>query len=552
VQPLPRLWKTEPDSAEHDALPPGKDSSGKKSPKGKEDAVSTSSIQSKSKGKSKSGKEKVAPAGSKSAANKVLKEDTPALDTYESRRRARFLVGGLTVACVLLFCWIIYTGFFYDPSPIVMGAEDPMTAMGAPEPRPPLDREAQFMFDRARNMAKNNHEDQAITMLKTLIKVYKDTPTALAAKSALDRHSKKLPLFSDGPIVVAEAEEAKAAPVPAAPPTVVAIKPNPSDGGGGEASLVLPANPPEAVVVPPSPPSRTTTGGTASLARTLPTGFQANLQAGLHQSGWPRVIVGDRDGAPMVLVPGGTFTMGTDDGQPSERPAHSARLSTYYIDEHEVTNRQFRLFLGETGYKGQPTGKWLSEEKAREPETLPVTYVSFPDANAFAAWAGKEIPTEAQWEMAARSVDGRHFPWGNEPLAKSRTRNLRQINPVMSFPEDVSPYRAFDLAGNVQEWTRDWYDSKYYHQFAKSIAENPAGPNTRPRDQQVVIRGGAKNWSVTAREGTRRDSRLPYLGFRCVLVVEGPAAAATTANPSAPGRPGVAPKTAPDPAAAPF
>src|SRR5262249_822638 len=155
-------------------------------------------------------------------------------------------------------------------------------------------------------------------------------------------------------------------------------------------------------------------------------------------------------------------------------------------------------------------------EKAREPETLPVTYVSFPDANAFAAWAGKEIPTEAQWEMAARSGDGRRYPWGNEPLGKSRARDLHQVNPVMSFPEAVSPYHVFDMAGNVQEWTRDWYDSKYYQHLAKGIAENPAGPNTRPGSQQVAVRGGAKNWSVTARETARRDSRLPNMGFRCV------------------------------------
>lgn len=283
--PLPRLWKTEPESDEYDALP-----SGKKSSQASEDAVSRSSTPSKSKGKSKSVKEKEAPVGEKSAANKVLKEDTPTLDTYETRRRARMLVGALTVVCVLLFCWIIYTGFFYDPSP-VMAAEDPITATTAPEPVLSPDGVAQFMFDRARNMAEHGHEDQAIAMLKSLIKVYKDTPTALAAKAALDRFSKNLPLFSQGPIVVAQAEEVKPPPAPKAPPTVVALKPNPPDGGAGEAALVLPSNPAEAVVVPPASPARTTTGAAAGSARTLPAGFQANLQAGIHQSGWPRVIV---------------------------------------------------------------------------------------------------------------------------------------------------------------------------------------------------------------------------------------------------------------------
>jgi formylglycine-generating enzyme len=556
VQPLPRLWKTEPESAEYGVLPPSKDSSAKKSPVENDDAPAEPPKSPRATTKSKSKKEKVTAPGDEPVEKKVLKEDTPALDTYESRRKARMLVGGLTVACVMLFGWIIYTGFFYDPSPIVMGAEDPLSAEPVPEPRPTPDREAQFMFERAREIYKSKKTDQAIAMLNTLInvKAYKDTPTAMAAKAALDRFAKNLPLFADGPIVLAAPDEPKPAPVPEAPPTVVAVKPNPPEGAGGQASLVLPANPSEALVLPPNSALPTPTGGTTKQGKPLPNGFKANMQAGVHQSGWPFVIVGDRDGAPMVLVPGSTFTMGNDDGLPPERPAHSVRLSTYYIDEHEVTNRQFRVFLAETGHKGQPAGKWLSEEKAREPENLPVTYVNFPDANAFASWAGKEIPTEAQWEMAARSADSRRFPWGNEPLPKSKARDLRQINAVMSFPDDVSPYRVFDMAGNVQEWTRDWFDSKYYHQFAKTAAENPAGPNTRPTTQQVALRGGAKNWSVTAREGTRRDSRLSYLGFRCVLVVDGLAAGASAANPSAPAQPapGTPPKTAPDPAAAPF
>ena len=145
------------------------------------------------------------------------------------------------------------------------------------------------------------------------------------------------------------------------------------------------------------------------------------------------MIVGDRDGAPMVLVPSGSFTMGNDDGQPSEAPAHWVRLSTYYVDQHEVTNRQFRLFLNETHYHGQPPGKWLTDEKARaEPELLPVIMVNAHDANEFADWAAKQLPTEAQWEMAARSSDNRNYPWGNEPIKGSASPRLARLK-----PEDV-------------------------------------------------------------------------------------------------------------------
>ena len=257
--------------------------------------------------------------------------------------------------------------------------------------------------------------------------------------------------------------------------------------------------------------ARAGTGTTvaAITPRPLPQGFRANLDAGIHESGWPLVVVGDRDGAPMILVPAGTFLMGSNDGQPSEAPAHQVRLSTYYIDQHEVTNRQFRIFLRESHYHGQPAGKWLTDEKSlAEPEGSPVIHVNFRDADSFATWAGKQLPTEAQWEMAARSTDGRRYPWGDEAVKWSRARVFRQIDPVMTFPEDKSPYGIFDMAGNVQEWTSDVFDSKYYHVLGKTIADESrrAGsefphPNTatrRSRGRQELVR-----------DLSRRSSRRP-------------------------------------------
>jgi len=119
----------------------------------------------------------------------------------------------------------------------------------------------------------------------------------------------------------------------------------------------------------------------------------------------------------------------------------------------------------------------------------------------------------------------------------------------MSFPEDKSPYGVFDMAGNVQEWTTDWFDSRYYQLIAKQTVDNPGGPNMKPRSQQVVVRGADKNGSLTYREGVPLDRRLPYLGFRCVLVVEGASAAAPTAAPSAPGASPTAPR---NPSTVPF
>ena len=144
-------------------------------------------------------------------------------------------------------------------------------------------------------------------MLNKVVKVYKGTAAARDALAALDRASKKLPLFSDGPLIVAEPEEKKAPAAPP-PPAVVDATPSQPQPAKGEVALVLPANPAEVVV---GVTGLSANVGNASKVaipqRTLPSGFQANLDMGTHESGWPLVIVGDRDGAPMLLIPGGTF-----------------------------------------------------------------------------------------------------------------------------------------------------------------------------------------------------------------------------------------------------
>jgi formylglycine-generating enzyme required for sulfatase activity len=414
-----------------------------------------------------------------------------------------------------------------------------------------LDQEARFMFNRAQEFDKNGRTDQAVGMLKRVVKVYKDTPTARASKAALNRGEQHLPLFGDGPVVVTRTEEPQKAPA-VAPPAVVDATPEQPRAAEGQAALVLPVNPPEAALLPPTSSPRAGTSGTPSDFRPLPLGFRPSQGAERHESGWPTMIEGARDGAPMVLVPGGTFKMGNNHGQLSEAPEHPVRLSTYYIDQHEVTNHQFRTFLGEFHHRGQPPGEWLTDPNAlAEPDMAPVVRVNFQDAEAFAAWAGKQIPTEAQWEMAARSDDNRRYPWGEDPPKWSR--QFRHVDLVKTFPEDRSPYNVFDMAGNVQEWTRDLYDHKYYHQFStKTVADNPTGPSavsSRSRAPQHAVRGGDKKWSVTYREPVPADKRLAYLGFRCVLAVESHGAAAPAGSAPMPGpQPaGAAPKDSPPP-----
>jgi formylglycine-generating enzyme required for sulfatase activity len=265
-------------------------------------------------------------------------------------------------------------------------------------------------------------------------------------------------------------------------------------------------------------------------ARKLPPGFKAREQAGYHESGWPLVIVGERDGGTMVLVPGGTFTMGSDRGDPWNGPSHSVRLSTYYIDQYEVTNRQFRTFLQETEYVGHPPGKWLTSEKVRSmPDNAPVVFVSHHDAEEYAMWALKRLPTEAQWEMAARSADGRRYPWGDQAIRWSRPRKFHQIEPVASFTEDVSPFGVFDMAGNAVEWVRDWYDPRYYDKMRDKTTEDPTGPPDKRKGIQRVVKGSSRDWLVFDRQGMNADQRVDYVGFRCSLAVEGGEASAIIA-----------------------
>lgn len=147
--------------------------------------------------------------------------------------------------------------------------------------------------------------------------------------------------------------------------------------------------------------------------------------------------------------------------------------------------------------------------------------------------------------MAARSGDGRRYPWGDQPIQWSRAREFQQVDPVMSFPEDVSPYGVFDMAGNTMEWVRDWYDPKSFEKMKDKIVENPTGPpSARSNSIQRVVKGVSKTWIVSSRQGIDLDRRLRYLGFRCSLAVEGSeAAAGINPHPEKADKPGTPPGT---------
>ncbi len=306
----------------------------------------------------------------------------------------------------------------------------------------------------------------------------------------------------------------------------------------------------------------------------------------------------------MVLIAGGSFVMGGDSiwGRPDEFPCHVVNLSAFYMDEHEVTNIQFREFAEATGYmttaERKPDWKELKKqlppgtpkppddvlvpaslvfEPTKEPVPLndpsawwswrpganwrhpmgpessiegmdhyPVVHVSWEDASAYAKWAGKRLPTEAEWEFAARGGTQQIiYPWGNTPVheGKPKTNSWDGHFPDQNTEKDgyqgLAPvkqyapngYGLYDMGGNVWEWCSDWYRSDYYSDCVQNkITDNPQGPKTpwdpdEPYAMKRVSRGGSflcndqycSGFRVSARMKSTWDTSLSHTGFRCVI-----------------------------------
>lgn len=239
-----------------------------------------------------------------------------------------------------------------------------------------------------------------------------------------------------------------------------------------------------------------------------------------------------KDGAPMVLIPEGSFPMGVPhgdrDGGRDEYPRHDVFVSNFYIDKFELTNGRYLEFVKATRHripqnpKNATRNLWEGETIAESLIDRPVINVDWADAQAYCQWAGKRLPTEAEWEKAAKGTADRRFPWGNvEPTNKHLNFNQQWIGektlmPVGSYEAGKSPFGVYDMAGNVWEWVNDWYDARYYE---KSPAKNPTGPETGTKR---VLRGsGWQNETPTVRIFTRVDSdptiRNESTGFRCAM-----------------------------------
>ncbi len=202
----------------------------------------------------------------------------------------------------------------------------------------------------------------------------------------------------------------------------------------------------------------------------------------------------------LVRVPAGEFLMGSDpikdeDAQSGEYPQHRVYVSEYYIGKYPMTNEQYAAFVKATKHKAPEN--WKEGKIPPGKENHPVVNISWDDVVTFCQWLSQatgqpfRLPTEAEWEKAARGMDGRIYPWGNEwnPIRlNSREKGPRDTTPVGKYsPDGDSPYGAADMAGNVWEWCADWYDKEEYQRRARTVMQDPQGPS---QGQYRVLRGG--------------------------------------------------------------
>lgn len=223
-----------------------------------------------------------------------------------------------------------------------------------------------------------------------------------------------------------------------------------------------------------------------------------------------------KDGSELVLIPAGEFTMGSDE-RPYMGPPHKVRIKSFYLGRYEVTNAQYKRFCDETKRKYPQNPVWDTNYFLAKSD-YPVINVSWRDADAYARWAGGRLPTEAEWERAARAGTATYYYWGDDPeldrnhanfLGVDKLDRWERTSPVGSFPPN--PYGLYDIIGNVWEWTADWYSEDY---FRKSPLDDPKGPG---KGGQRVIKGegwGGGGHGPAGRDWKEPSAKSDFWGFR--------------------------------------
>jgi formylglycine-generating enzyme required for sulfatase activity len=247
----------------------------------------------------------------------------------------------------------------------------------------------------------------------------------------------------------------------------------------------------------------------------IPTSTQPPLNIG-------SVLTSPKDNMTLLYVPAGEFTMGSDNTQADESPAHKVYLDAFWIDQTEVTNKMYSLCVAASVCKepnNRVSAKNINYYGNTAFNNYPVIYVDWNMASAYCAWADRRLPSEAEWEKASRGEDGRFYPWGNDAPSSSLL-NYQNIvadtSSVMSYEAGKSPYGAYDMSGNVWEWVNDWYGN-----YSTSEPSNPLGPVS---GDARVHRGGSfldtNNFIYSSkRDKGGPDFVSPNLGFRCAMSV---------------------------------
>ena len=230
----------------------------------------------------------------------------------------------------------------------------------------------------------------------------------------------------------------------------------------------------------------------------------------------------DKTPSNMVFIPEGYFQMGTSSGNDDEKPMHFVYTSSYYIDKYEVSNKDYQAFMDATGH---PAPSFWDDPRFNDLEQ-PVVGVSWHDAMSYAKWKNHRLPTEAEWEKAARGNDGRLWPWGRKfdkgfffffVNIFGQNDNYAHTAPVNYYHSGVSPFGLYNTAGNVWEWCLDWYDENYYRNSPEINPEGPQGPL-----KMKVLRGGSWVNSIEGVKVVKRARNYSHIkneiyGFRTVL-----------------------------------
>ncbi|MFO1041035.1 MAG: formylglycine-generating enzyme family protein [Planctomycetaceae bacterium] len=259
----------------------------------------------------------------------------------------------------------------------------------------------------------------------------------------------------------------------------------------------------------------------------LPAGFTPIADGGYSDDGLPRRIKCNKTGSTLVLVPAGIATIGTNEGPAETQPEITVHLDTFYIEAFEVTVEQFEAYRQDLKDKKKPLP---TTANPTAPPKTPVLGVTLTMAQQYARWAAMDLPTESEFEKAARGPNRLRTPWGNGRAVWPNKRTPETLTAVGAYSSDMSPYGAYDLAGNAKEWCSDLYLDSHKDAAGPNgqVPHNWQGPKKVPNGNMRVVKGNGPDWSAWHREGRDVGKGHPDVGFRCVLRIVSPQPTAGT------------------------